>query len=143
DEMMKAIDAVTVSTPDHSHTLPSVIAMRAGKHVYCQKPLTHTVGEARLMRETAAKFGVCTQMGNQGSALSGLRRAVELVHSGGHGAVTAAHVWTNRPAHYRKQAPDIVARPPAAPVPKTVHGEEWIGPAPFRPYAVRDDEKAG
>jgi predicted dehydrogenase len=143
DEMVKDVDAVTVSTPDHSHTLPSVLAMRAGKHVYCQKPLTHTVAEARLMRETAAKFGVCTQMGNQGSALSGLRRAVELVHSGALGAITEAHVWTNRPAHYWKQTPDIVARPKEAPVPKTVHWEEWIGPAPFRPYAVRDDEKLG
>ncbi len=87
DEMMKTIDAVTVSTPDHSHTLPSVLAMRAGKHVYCQKPLTHLPFEARLMREVAAKHGVCTQMGNQGSALNGLRRAVELVHAGVLGAV--------------------------------------------------------
>jgi predicted dehydrogenase len=141
DEMIKDIDAVTVSTPDHSHTLPSVLAMRAGKHVYCQKPLTHTVAEARLMRETAAKYGVCTQMGNQGSALGGLRRAVELVHSGVLGAITEAHVWTNRPAHYWKQSPDIVARPKETSPPGTVHWDEWIGPAAFRPYAVRDDEK--
>jgi predicted dehydrogenase len=141
DEMTKEIDAVTVSTPDHSHTLPSVLAMRAGKHVYCQKPLTHTVAEARLMRETAATYHVCTQMGNQGSALNGLRRAVELVRGGLLGAVTEAHVWTNRPAHYWKQSPDIVARPPSAEVPKYVHWEEWIGPAPFRPYAVREDAK--
>ena len=143
DTMLKDIDAVTVSTPDHSHTLPAVLAMRAGKHVYCQKPLTHTVAEARLMRETAAKFGVCTQMGNQGSALNGLRRAVELVHSGILGAVTEGHVWTNRPAHYWKQAPDIIARPPEVAVPKHVHWDEWIGPAPMRPYAVRDDAKKG
>jgi predicted dehydrogenase len=137
DEMMKVIDAVTVSTPDHSHTLPSVLAMRAGKHVYCQKPLTHLPFEARLMRETAAKHGVCTQMGNQGSALNGLRRAVELVHAGTLGGITEAHVWTNRPFKYWKQAPDIVARPPTAPVPKHVHWEQWIGPARMRPYAVR------
>jgi predicted dehydrogenase len=141
DEMMKEIDAVTVSTPDHSHTLPSVLAMRAGKHVYCQKPLTHLPFEARLMRETAAKYGVCTQMGNQGSALNGLRRAVELVHAGVLGAIREAHVWTNRPFKYWKQAPDVIARPPEAPVPKHVHWEEWIGPAPMRPYAIRSDAK--
>jgi predicted dehydrogenase len=141
DEMMKQLDAVVVSTPDHSHTLPSVLAMRAGKHVYCQKPLTHTAFEARLMRETAAKHGVCTQMGNQGSALSGLRRAVELVHAGTIGPVKEAHVWTNRPFKYWKQAPDIVARAKEAPVPTTIHWDEWIGPAPFRPYAVREDKK--
>ncbi len=141
DEMMKTIDAVTVSTPDHSHTLPSVLAMRAGKHVYCQKPLTHLPFEARLMREVAAKHGVCTQMGNQGSALNGLRRAVELVHAGVLGAVKEAHVWTNRPFKYWKQAPDVVERPPSAPVPKNVHWEEWIGPAPMRPYAVRPGGK--
>jgi predicted dehydrogenase len=141
DEMMREIDAVVVSTPDHSHTLPSVLAMRAGKHVYCQKPLTHLPFEARLMREVAAKHGVCTQMGNQGSALNGLRRAVELVHGGTIGAIKEAHVWTNRPFKFWKQAPDVVARPKEAPVPKNVHWEEWIGPAPLRPYAVREGNK--
>jgi predicted dehydrogenase len=141
DEMMKEIDAVVVSTPDHSHTLPSVLAMRAGKHVYCQKPLTHLPFEARLMREVAAKQGVCTQMGNQGSALNGLRRAVELVHAGTIGPVREAHVWTNRPFKYWKQAPDVVARPKEAPVPKHVHWEQWIGPAPMRAYAVREGGK--
>jgi predicted dehydrogenase len=141
DEMMKQIDAVVVSTPDHHHTLPSVLAMRAGKHVYCQKPLTHLPFEARLMREVAAKQGVCTQMGNQGSALNGLRRAVELVHAGTIGAVKEAHVWTNRPFKYWKQAPDVVARPKESPVPKHVHWDEWLGPAPMRPYAVREGGK--
>jgi predicted dehydrogenase len=136
DEMAKEIDAVTVSTADHSHAPASVRAMLLGKHVYCQKPLTHTVAEARIMREVAAKEKVCTQMGNQGSALNGLRRAVELIHAGTIGAVREAHVWTNRPAHYWKQSPDITARPKEAPVPKHVHWEEFIGPAPMRPYAV-------
>ncbi|MBN9123064.1 MAG: Gfo/Idh/MocA family oxidoreductase, partial [Planctomycetes bacterium] len=137
----KEFDAVTVSTADHSHAPASVLAMRLGKHVYCQKPLTHTVWEARLMREVAAQAKVCTQMGNQGSALNGLRRAVELIHAGTLGAVREAHVWTNRPAHYWKQSPDVVARPPEAPVPKHVHWDEFIGPAPMRPYAVRDGGK--
>jgi predicted dehydrogenase len=141
DEMMKEIDAVTVSTPDHHHALPSLTAMRAGKHVYCQKPLAQTPAEARLMREAAAKAGVVTQMGNQGSAHSGLRRGVELVRGGLLGDVTEAHVWTNRPFKYWKQSPDVVARPPEAPVPSHVHWEEWLGAAPFRPYAVRDGGK--
>ncbi len=136
DQMAKDIDAVTVSTADHSHAPASIRAMKLGKHVYCQKPLTHTVAEARLMREVAAKEKVCTQMGNQGSALNGLRRAVELIHAGTIGAVREAHVWTNRPAQYWKQSPDITARPKEAPVPKGVHWEEFIGTAPMRPYAV-------
>jgi predicted dehydrogenase len=135
DAIGKEIDAVTVSTADHSHAPASIRAMQMGKHVYCQKPLTHTVHEARVMRETAAKYGVCTQMGNQGSALNGLRRAVELVRGGTLGAVKEAHVWTNRPAHYWKQSPDITARPKDTPsIPKHVHWDEWIGPAAVRPY---------
>jgi predicted dehydrogenase len=142
DEAAKDIDAAVVSTPDHHHAPAALRAMHLGKHVYVQKPLTHTPAEARLMREAAAKHHVCTQMGNQGSALNGLRRAVELVQAGVLGRVAEAHVWTNRPAHYWKQAPDIVARPKdTPPVPKGVHWEEWLGPAPFRPYAVRDDAK--
>ena len=97
DQMGKGIDAVIVSTPDHSHALAALMAIRQGKHVYCQKPLTHSVFEARVLREAAKQYGVCTQMGNQGSAENGLRRAVELVQSGVIGQVKEAHVWTNRP----------------------------------------------
>lgn len=136
DKMAKDIDAVVVSTADHHHAPASMLAMRLGKHIYCQKPLTHTVEEARLLREAAARYKVCTQMGNQGSALNGLRRAVELVRGGVIGTVAEVHVWTNRPAQYWKQAPDITSRPQPAPVPKGVHWEEWIGPAAMRPYAV-------
>ncbi|MBN9517772.1 Gfo/Idh/MocA family oxidoreductase [bacterium] len=136
ERMARDIDAVVVSTADHSHAPASMMAMRLGKHVYCQKPLTHTIEEARLMREAAARYKVCTQMGNQGSALNGLRRAVELVRGGAIGNVAEVHVWTNRPAQYWKQSPDITARPMEAPVPKHVHWEEWIGPAAMRPYAV-------
>ncbi|VTS00774.1 Gfo/Idh/MocA family protein [Tuwongella immobilis] len=139
DVMMKEIDAVVVSTPDHSHALPSLLAIRAGKHVYCQKPLAHTPAEARMLRLEAAKAGVVTQMGNQGSGLSGLRRAVELVRSGILGDVKEAHVWTNRPFKYWKQSPDIVSRPQEAPVPAHVHWDEFLGAAAFRPYAVRQE----
>jgi len=139
DEMGKQIDAVVVSTPDHTHAPASLMAMRLGKHVYCQKPLTHTVKEARLMRDTAAKMGVATQMGNQGTALNGLRRAVEIVQSGLIGDVTEAHVWTDRPVW--PQAPTVTARPAEAPVPPGVHWDEFIGPAPMRPngtYQVKN-----
>jgi len=139
EEVGKEIDAVTVSTPDHSHALPALLAIRSGKHVYCQKPLAQTPAEARLMRQAAARAGVVTQMGNQGSAHSGLRRAVELVRGGILGDVTEAHVWTNRPFKYWKQSPDVTSRPPEAPVPAYVHWEEWLGAAPYRPYAVRKD----
>ena len=81
EEMAKEIDAVVVSTPDHNHALPSVMAMRMKKHVYCQKPLTHTVYEARRLRELAREHKVCTQMGNQGTASDGLRRGVEILRA--------------------------------------------------------------
>ncbi len=139
DEMAKQIDAVVVSTPDHTHAPASMMAMKLGKHVYCQKPLTHTVYEARLMRETAKKMGLATQMGNQGTALHGLRRAVEIVQSGLIGQVTEAHVWTDRPVW--PQAPKVTSRPAEAPVPGHVHWDEFIGPAPMRPYAEYDDGK--
>ncbi len=133
EEMDKQIDAVTVSTPDHTHAPASVMAMKMGKHVYCQKPLTHSVYEARLMRDTAAKMKVCTQMGNQGTAENGLREAVELVQAGVIGKVTEAHVWTNRPVW--PQAPKITARPKEEePIPPYLHWDLWLGPAPLRPY---------
>jgi predicted dehydrogenase len=135
EEMGKEIDAVTVSTPDHTHAPASMMAMKMKKHVYCQKPLTHSVYEARQMRLTAKEMGVCTQLGNQGSASEGIRRAVEIVAAGVLGEVKEAHVWTDRPARYWKQAPDIVSRPPEKPVPKGLHWNEWIGVAPMRPYA--------
>src|SRR5207245_3267891 len=96
DEMAKSIDAVTVSTPDHTHAPASVMAMKLKKHVYCQKPLTHTVFEARRMREIAKEMGVGTQMGNQGTAETGLRRAVEIIQAGDLCGVKEIHVWTNR-----------------------------------------------
>ena len=136
DEMGKHFDAVTVGTPDHTHALASVTGIRMGKHVYCQKPLTHTVFEARVLQESARKYGVCTQMGNQGSAENGLRRAVELVQQGIIGPVREVHVWTNRPIW--PQAPEITARPDKADVwPSTVHWDEFLAGAPLRPYVSK------
>jgi predicted dehydrogenase len=127
------IDAVTVSTPDHTHAPAAAMAIRMKKHVYCQKPMTHTVYEARRLRELAAENGVCTQMGNQGSAENGLREAVELIQAGAIGKVTEAHIWTNRPIW--PQAPKVTARPKDTPgIPNHVHWYEFLGPSPDRPY---------
>jgi hypothetical protein len=126
----KNIDAVMVSTPDHLHALVASHAIKLGKHVYCQKPLTQTVFEARYLRALANKHKVVTQMGNQGSSEDGLRRAVELVQAGIIGHVKQIHVWTNRPIW-----PQGVTRPPGEdPVPPTFKWDSWIGPAPMRPF---------
>ncbi|MBA4190198.1 MAG: dehydrogenase [Planctomycetaceae bacterium] len=134
--LLKNIDAFTVSTPDHMHAVPSILAMRAGKHVYCQKPLTHDVYEAHLMRAEAKKNKVCTQMGNQGTAANGLRKAAELVRAGTLGDVTEVHVWTNRPIW--PQAPKVTdkAPPKESEAPKTVNWDAFLGVAPERHYAA-------
>lgn len=129
DRMEKQIDAVLVATPDHTHAVASVMAMRLGKHVYCEKPLTRTVHEARVMREIAAKHKVVTQMGNQGSAERRLRRAVELVWGGVIGEVREAHVWFdggNGPLKRPAETP---------PVPEGLNWDLWLGPAEARPYS--------
>src|SRR5438132_13043882 len=142
DDMHKTIDAVTVSTPDHTHAVAAMTAMKLGKHVYCQKPLAHTVFEARAMREAAAQFQVATQMGNQGSASDKLREAIEVIQSGAIGPVREVHVWTNRPIW--PQAPSVTTRPLDTPqVPKHVHWDLFLGPAPVRPYAVYPPDKKG
>lgn len=130
DEMADEIDAVTVSTPDHSHAPAAAMALRHGKHTFCQKPLTWSVQEARTLRELAAEKGVATQMGNQGTSYSGLRDAVEIVQSGGLGDVEEVHIWTNRPIW-----PQGTGRPKEAmEVPANVHWDLFLGPAPERPY---------
>jgi hypothetical protein len=126
------IDAVTISTPDHNHAAAAMLAIKAGKHVYVQKPLTWSIAEARALRAAAKEKGVITQMGNQGSASDGLRSGVEAIQAGAIGAVREVHVWTNRPVW--PQAPKITARPPAKPVPATLNWECWIGPAPMREF---------
>jgi predicted dehydrogenase len=151
DEMGKSIDAVTVSTPDHTHAAASMMAIKQGKHVYTQKPLTHTVREARELRLAARKYKVCTQMGNQGSAENGLREAVEAIQAGVIGPVREVHVWTNRPIWpqgtdailkvdaARKAALAVLhgktSEPSFAQPPSHVHWDLFLGPAPNRPYA--------
>lgn len=130
-EKEKSIDAVTVSTPDHMHFPQAMMAMSMGKHVYCQKPLTHTVEEARLLTLAARRYKVATQMGNQGHSDRWLRRNVELVQSGVLGNVREAHCWTDRPIW-----PQGVNRPSDRPgIPSTLDWDLWLGVAPQRPYS--------
>jgi predicted dehydrogenase len=126
----KDIDAVVVSTPDHNHAIIGVSAMKLGKHLYCEKPLAHSVYECRLMRKVATEQKVATSMGNMGTAHDGLRRAVELIQAGIIGPVTEAHVWTNRPIWPQ----GIDKRPAKKDPPKGVHWDVWLGPAPERDY---------
>lgn len=130
DKMADQIDAVTVSTPDHCHGVAGIQAMQLGKHAYVQKPLTQTVWEARTMKELAKEKNLATQMGNQGSAMDGLRRSVEVIHSGAVGKPTELHVWTNRPIW-----PQGLARPEGEdPIPENLDWDLWLGPAEDRPY---------
>lgn len=124
------LDAVTISTPDHSHAPPALAAMEKGLHVYCQKPLTHTVEEARLMAESAARNGVVTQMGNQGTGMDKFREAVEVIRAGAIGKVHRVHVWTDRPIWAQG-----VERPPEIdPIPAHLRWDLFLGAAPYRPY---------
>ncbi len=132
-ELMKNVDAFTISTPDHMHALPAAMAMRAKKHVYVQKPLARTVFENDLLRKVAKANGVCTQMGNQGTTESGLRRAVELIQEGKLGDVKEVHVWTNRPVW--PQAPGVMKRYEPVATPEYLDWQSYLGPAPERPYA--------
>lgn len=134
-EKEKGIDAVTVSTPDHMHAPASVLAMSLGKHVYCQKPLTHSVYEARVMTQAAKYFKVQTQMGNQAHAGEPIRRAVELLRAGIIGEVTEVHAWTNRPIWPQGQkAHDEREKTKGQKPPASLDWDQWIGPAPMRPY---------
>jgi predicted dehydrogenase len=131
EEMGDKIDAVTVSTPDHTHAPAGAAAMRMGKHAFIQKPLTWSIEEARVLRALATEKKLCTQMGNQGTAADGFRRGVEVIRSGTLGAVKEIHVWTNRPIW-----PQGIERPKNTPaVPNNVHWYEWIGSANDRPYS--------
>lgn len=127
----KLFDAVIVSTPDHMHAPVSLPAMQLGKHVQCQKPLTHTVHEARQMRLAAKKYNVVTQMGNQIQSYSEYRTAVKLVHDGAIGKVKEVRSWQSGGMGWIL----VDDRPKGSePVPKTIHWDNWLGVAPERPY---------
>ncbi|MCJ7564752.1 MAG: Gfo/Idh/MocA family oxidoreductase [Candidatus Aminicenantes bacterium] len=124
------LDAITVSTPDHTHAVIAMTAMKMGKHVFVQKPLTHTVKEARLLAQEAKKRNLVTQMGNQGHSKEGARLICEWIWDGAIGDVREVHVWTNRPIW-----PQGIDAPKEIPsVPPTLDWDVWLGPAPWRPY---------
>lgn len=130
DEMGDTIDAVMIATPDHTHALIAAGALTLGKHVYCQKPLTHSIYESRLLTRLAQQSGVATQMGNQGNSGHGVRELCEWIWNGEIGEVKEAHAWTNRPLWPQGQE-----RPGEVMViPDTLDWELFLGPAPYRPY---------
>ncbi len=136
-EEQKDIDAVVVGTPDHLHAPVSLAAMKMGKHVYCEKPLTHSVWEARQVAQVARETKVATQMGNQGQASEETRRLCEMIWDNAIGKVTEAHVWTDRPSNglFNQYWPQGIGRPKdCPPVPPTLDWDLWLGPAPERPY---------
>jgi predicted dehydrogenase len=130
EELDSKIDAVTVSTPDHVHYPAAMMAVRMKKHVYCQKPLTHSVVEARRLTEASRRAGVATQMGIDEQANEGSRLLCEWIWDGAIGEVREVHAWTNRPVW-----PQGIDRPKETPpVPATLAWDLWLGPAPYRPY---------
>lgn len=132
DKEENNIDAVTVGTPDHIHALASMKAIKMGKHVYCQKPLTHTIFEARALAKAAAEAGVATQMGNQGHGSEGARLTVEWIQAGVIGEVREVHCWSDRSGGWWPQG---VKRPTDnQEIPKTLDWNLWLGPAPERDY---------
>lgn len=136
-EGQKDIDAVVVATPDHMHAFASIMAIKLGKHVYCEKPLTHSVWEARRVAEAARQYKVATQMGNQGQASEQTRLLSEMVWDGAIGPVHEVHIWTDRPSNglFGEYWPQGVERPKDTPaVPSTLDWDLWLGPAPRRPY---------
>jgi predicted dehydrogenase len=137
DKMHNKIDAVVIGTPDHTHAAPGVMAMKLGKHCYCEKPLTHNVYEARVMANIARRKKLVTQMGTQIHAGGNYRRVVELVQTGAIGTVSKVHVWLGAnfngpPKPTNMSQPDAPTDRPA--VPETLDWDLWLGPAAYRPY---------
>ena len=137
-EKEKSIDALVIATPDHLHAIVSTTAMKMGKHVYCEKPLTRTVHEARVVARIAREAKVVTQMGNQGMGFEGNRQINEWIDDGAIGPVREVHVWSDRPTHSGKLplywAQGVERSKDTLPVPDTLDWDLWLGPAPWRPY---------
>lgn len=135
-EKQKDIDAVVIGTPDHTHAVVTMAAMQTGKHVFCQKPLTHTVHEARKITAAARQYGIQTQMGNQGRSSEHIRLLKEWIQDGAIGNVTEVHAWTARPATGAAWSLCTQrTRPTETPaVPETLDWDLWLGPAAYRPY---------
>jgi hypothetical protein len=129
DDMGDRVDAVVVATPDHTHAVVSAGAIRAGKHVFCEKPLTRTVHESRVLRELAREHQVATSMGNQGTYSGAFRRALELIRGGELGDIKEVHVWNSGGGADRQQPPQG-----EQPIPANLDWDLWLGPAAMRPY---------
>ena len=131
EEIGDQIDAVIIATPDHTHANITLDAMKLGKHVYCQKPLTHSVYESRILTQAAEKYNVATQMGNQGSSGEHTAWVCESIWNGDIGEIREVHAWTNRPIW-----PQCLNRPEDTPrKPSGLDWDLWLGPAPMRPYS--------
>jgi len=130
------IDGVIIATPDHTHAVIAMAAMRLGKHVYCQKPLAHNLYEVRTLTETARECGVQTQMGNQGHSFEQVRRLHEWIDDGAIGQIREVHAWTDRPVGGSAVSDFPIMKRPTdtPPVPEALDWELWLGPAQFRPY---------
>jgi hypothetical protein len=129
DAWQGRLDGVVVSTPDHTHAVASAAAIRAGMHVFCEKPLTRTVHESRALRELARQYRIATCMGNQGTAAGPFRRALELIRNGTIGEIREVHIWNTGRGADRQQGP--AGQPPK---PETLDWDLWLGPAAHRPY---------
>ncbi|HNY77054.1 MAG: Gfo/Idh/MocA family oxidoreductase [Sedimentisphaerales bacterium] len=141
----KNIDAVVIGAPDHIHAPAAIMAMKMGKHVYCEKPMAHTIYEARRMTQVAKETGVVTQMGNQGHAGEGLRLYREFIQDGAIGTVREVHVWSDRAGTAeRPWWPQGIGRPTQTiPVPEHLDWDLWLGPARWRPYAKFPNGRGG
>ena len=131
-EKCRGIEAVMIATPDHMHAPITLAALRAGKHVYVEKPMAHTIEETRVMARVAKETGLVTQMGNNGHAGEGLRVAREWLQAGAIGPVREIHCWTDRPGTFWKQ--DLERPSDTPPVPPELNWDLWLGAAPQRPY---------
>lgn len=131
-EKRKDIEAVMVATPDHMHAPVTLAALRAGKHVYVEKPMAHSIEEARVMAKVAKETGLVTQMGNNGHAGEGLRQTREWIQAGAIGGVREVHGWSDRPGKWWPQPVERPANP--MPIPADLNWDLWLGGAPRRPY---------
>ena len=135
DKMGKGVDAVVIGTPDHTHAVIAMEAMRRGKHVYCEKPLTHSVHEVRALMAAAKKYKVVTQLGNQGHSSDTIRRVCEWIWSGALGQVHTVHAGTDAFKNVYCQLPNLPKLSESHEVPNTLNYDLWLGPAQFRPYS--------
>jgi predicted dehydrogenase len=131
DDLGKTIDAVSISTPDHTHAVAAMEAIRRGLHVYCEKPLAHSIGEVRALRKAAREKGVVTQLGNQGHATDSIRKLVEMVRDGAIGKVHTVHAGCSSSYSKVKLLPKMAE---VHPVPPELDWDLWLGPVPARPY---------